>query len=250
MSPTSDPIVVLETVAARAWPAAETARLGGWRLFASSGFSGRINACWPLEDPGLEVQAAIAWVEAWYAERRLPPLFKVVDSACAPLDLTMRLAARGYRPRTATIMMTGDVAYREDGGVAVVDVVDDAFAAVFAATAHDPADARERLETLARIPWPRAFARAEADGGPAAIGAGATEGEWTGVFAMRTDPRFRRRGLARRVLDTLLARAAAAGAKRAWLQVEADNTAAIALYEAAGFSEAYRYGYWFRPERA
>ena len=29
-----------------------------------------------------------------------------------------------------------------------------------------------------------------------------------------------------------------------WLQVEAENTGAIALYESAGFTEAYRYRYW------
>ena len=246
MSLSSAAIVGLELVAARAWPAARVDALGGWRLYASSGFSGRINACWPLEDPGLAPDTALDTVEGWYAERHLQTLFKVVESACATGDLTSRLAARGYRARTETIMMTGPATGGDHPDVEVVDQVDDTFARVFAATAHDPADARERLETLARIPHPRAFARAAVDGEPAAIGAGATEGDWTGIFAMRTDPRFRRRGLARQVLDRLLASAANAGATRAWLQVESDNPGAIALYRAAGFTEAYRYLYWER----
>ena len=66
------------------------------------------------------------------------------------------------------------------------------------------------------------------------------------MFAMRTDPRFRRQGLARRILASLMAFATGAGASRAWLQVEAENTGAIALYKAAGFAEAYRYRYWRR----
>ncbi len=246
MSRPAKEIVALEDIAARAWPAARLGRLGGWRLYASSGFSGRINACWPLEDPGFSADEAVDQVEAWYAARGLPPLFKIVEAALAPEGLIVGLTALGYRPRTETIMMTGPTATVADPGIRVVRDVDETFAAVFSATASDPGDCAERLETLTRIPRPRGFARADIGGEPAAIGACATEGEHAGVFAMRTDPRFRRRGLARRVLSALLADAAASGATRAWLQVEADNAGAIALYAAAGFSEAYRYRYWER----
>jgi N-acetylglutamate synthase len=52
--------------------------------------------------------------------------------------------------------------------------------------------------------------------------------------------------LARRVLRALLAEAKGLGAERAWLQVEADNAAAIALYADEGFEPAYLYRYWTR----
>ena len=237
-------IQALEAISARAWPAARSTGLGGWRLHASAGFSGRINACWPLGDPGDELDGAIARVESWYESHALPPLFKIVDAACVPPTLPERLVALGYRPHTETIMMIGPTVGSPAPGVVVGEVVDDDFAAVFAATAHGAGDARERLETLERVPRPRAFARLDATGSPAAIGACAAEGDWAGVFAMRTDPRFRRQGLARRILASLTAFAASAGAARAWLQVEAVNTGAIALYQGAGFTEAYRYRYW------
>jgi ribosomal protein S18 acetylase RimI-like enzyme len=48
------------------------------------------------------------------------------------------------------------------------------------------------------------------------------------------------------VLSTLLAHAEQSGARRAYLQVEAANLGAVELYRRAGFSEAYRYGYWVR----
>ncbi len=239
-------ILALETVSARAWPAARATGLGGWRLHASAGFSGRINACWPLGDPGADLDDAIAQVESWYERHGLPSLFKIVDAACVPATLPATLASMGYRPHTETIMMIGPVAGPPDPAVVVGDIVDPDFAAVFAATADGPGDARERLETLGRVPRPRAFARLDAAGSPAAIGACAAEDEWAGVFAMRTDPRHRRQGLARRILGSLMGFAAGAGATRAWLQVEAVNAGAIALYEAAGFSEAYRYRYWER----
>ena len=235
----------LEPIAARAWPAAREGRIGGWRLYASSGYSGRINACWPLADPGMSVGDAIAAVEAWYAERSLPPLFKIVDGGGASAALHDALERLGYRPRTQTLMMVGPLGGEADAEVRVTDRLDEAFAAVFAAAgAGNPDDARERLEALGRIAPPRAFARLDAGGEAAAIGACAIEGSSAGVFAMRTDPRHRRQGLARRILNALMARAGEAGATRAYLQVEAENGAALALYEAAGFAEAYRYRYW------
>jgi ribosomal protein S18 acetylase RimI-like enzyme len=52
--------------------------------------------------------------------------------------------------------------------------------------------------------------------------------------------------LARRVLRALLAEAKGLGADRAWLQVEADNAPAVALYADEGFEPGYRYSYWTR----
>ena len=134
----------LEAIAARAWPAAEQARIGGWRLYASSGYSGRINACWPLADPGESLAAAIAAVEAWYAARALPPLFKIIDRA-AEATLIAALEARGYRARTTTLMMVGPLGNETDAGVRISDQVDETFAAVFAsAGSGELGDTRER----------------------------------------------------------------------------------------------------------
>ncbi|HEX4741758.1 MAG TPA: GNAT family N-acetyltransferase [Caulobacteraceae bacterium] len=236
----------LEPVTARAWRAAEETSLGGWRLNASRGVSGRINACWPIAAPGRPAAAALAEVEAWYAARGLPARFKIVDGLCEPADLAERLGASGYRSGKETLVMTGPIAARADARVQVLDEPDERFASVFAGASTDPLDTQERLEALARTPAPRGFALAELAGEPAAIGACAIDSPWVGIFAMRTLPEFRRQGLARDVLDSLLAKAAALGATSAWLQVEADNAAARWLYEAAGFEEAYRYRYWAR----
>jgi len=240
-------IAVLEGVAARGWPAEREGRIGAWRLHASSGYSGRINACWPLGDPSRDLDAAIDAVEAWYVEQGLPPLFKAIDTA-ASVNVLDALAERLYRPRTTTLVMVAPAAACEVTGIRLTSELDDGFAAVFLsagpAGSADPGDARERLATLARVPAPRAFATGSPAGKPIAIGAAAVEGAWAGVFAMRTDPAHRRRGLARRVLAALTSFAAEQRAKRVYLQVEAGNAPAIALYQAAGFVEAYRYRYW------
>ncbi|MDR3513285.1 MAG: GNAT family N-acetyltransferase [Caulobacteraceae bacterium] len=239
----------IEPVAARAWPPEAVETLGGWRLHASSGFSGRSNCCWPIGAPDRPIEAAVDAAEAWYAARDLPPLFKPVD-APASEPLIQALAARGYRPRTKTLVMTGPLADGDAGPALVSDLVGEGFAGLFAAVQDDPADAAERIGTLRRIAAPRAFASVEIDGRTAAIGACAVEGGWAGIFGMRTTPDHRRQGLARAVIAALSDAAREAGARRAYLQVEADNGGAIRLYESLGFAPAYGYRYWDRRDDA
>lgn len=237
---------VLEPLADDAWPARERARLGGWRLNASSGRSMRINACWPLAAPDRDPDVALDAIEAWFAARGLPPRFKLTDGVVAPADLPERLALRGYAPCKETVVMLGPTGGAGDPAVWVTAQPDAAFEVVFTASAGDPEDGRERLEALGRIPAPARFARLDIDGAAAAIGASAIGGGFVGVFGMRTTPDHRRKGLARRVLRALLAEARGLGAERAWLQVEAENAPAIALYADEGFEPAYAYRYWTR----
>lgn len=207
----------------------------------------RTNACWPLEEPDREVEAALDATEGWFGSRGLPPRFKLTEGATAPADLPTRLARRGYQACKRTLVLTGSTAGQPDGAVRMSDRPDSGFEAVFTASAAgNVADARERLETLARIPAPARFASLDLGGATAALGACAIEGQWAGLFGMRTVPEQRRKGLARRVFATLLAEAAQLGASHAYLQVEADNAPALALYGSEGFQPAYAYEYWVR----
>ena len=74
------------------------------------------------------------------------------------------------------------------------------------------------------------------------------DGEYAGIFEVATRPDRRRRGLARTVTRAALRWARDNGAQRAWLQVESDNDAALALYGGQGFREAYRYHYRAAPD--
>jgi ribosomal protein S18 acetylase RimI-like enzyme len=238
---------VLEPVAARAWPAARSRTLGDWSLYATDGHSMRINACWVAGDPGLPLEAALDEVEAWYRAQGQRPIFKCGLGPQSVEPLALALAARGFGCGKETLVMTGPVGEGPaDGAVSVSAALDLGFGAVFSAIAQDPGDAAERLGALDRIAAPRFFAQIHLEGEPAAIGACAVEGPWVGIFGMRTAPQARRRGLAGKILSTLLARAREAGAGRAYLQVEASNLGAIPLYERAGFEVGYRYYYWDR----
>ena len=239
---------VLEPIAARGWRAAECDELGGWRLHASAGQSGRINSCWPLAPPDRPAGAAIAAVERWYRARGLPPKFKIAGARTAPPDLEARLARRGYVAGAPTLTMVGALVGEPDPRTTIEPRPGGAYRRLFADPSFgDGADARERLEALGRMPAPRGFASISLNGAAAAIGACVVDGEWAGVIGMRTAPGHRRRGLARRVLRALSDFARRNGASRGYLQVEAANAPAIGLYRSEGFETGYAYRYWTKP---
>jgi putative acetyltransferase len=62
------------------------------------------------------------------------------------------------------------------------------------------------------------------------------------IKRMWTDPAYRRRGLARRVLDLLEAEAAARGYRRRRLETGLAQPEAVALYEAMGWVRGEGYG--------
>ncbi len=98
---------------------------------------------------------------------------------------------------------------------------------------------------------PGVFALAAVDQGPVGLilmRAVAGEAE---VLTLAVEPAHRRRGVARALLEAGLAQAAVAGAQTCFLEVAADNAAAIALYRSAGFEPAgRRAGYYQRPAAA
>jgi ribosomal protein S18 acetylase RimI-like enzyme len=85
--------------------------------------------------------------------------------------------------------------------------------------------------------WAIAFV----EGRPAAVGVVAIERGWAGLLGIYVVASGRRRGLARQISNSLMAYAQGRGARRAWLQVEQMNAAALPLYAALGFRTAYAY---------
>lgn len=69
------------------------------------------------------------------------------------------------------------------------------------------------------------------------------------VLTLAVAPEARRRGLGRKLVARFLYQARLRGAGSAFLEVSAENAAAIALYESAGFAAAgRRKGYYATPE--
>jgi ribosomal protein S18 acetylase RimI-like enzyme len=77
-----------------------------------------------------------------------------------------------------------------------------------------------------------------------ACGLAKLEGAHAGLFAVNTAPAHRRQGRGRTIVAALLAEASRQGSKVAYLQVTAENEAALALYRPFGFAPVY--DYWYR----
>jgi len=72
------------------------------------------------------------------------------------------------------------------------------------------------------------------------------EGE---ILTLGVAPAWRRRGVARGLVEDLIVRALAVGAQRLLLEVAADNTAALALYTSLGFErQGIRRHYYRRAQ--
>ncbi len=244
----------VEAVAALGWQGLETERLGGWLLRAAGGWTGRANSALPLGDPGLDPEAAIDAVVAWYTERGLTPQFQVPVPLAADLD--DRLAARGWDCPYGVggiHLMTGDVAaILQAAGPDRDDLPPVTLSAAPSAGWLGVYRYREAplppvaTEVLTRAAAP-VFAEVVLDGETVATGRGAVDAGWLGIFAMETTDAARRRGLARHVMLTLIRHARTAGARHVYLQVSADNTGAVALYRGLGLTMHHHYHYRRAP---
>ncbi len=245
---------LLERLILEAWPARERAALHGWTLLADAGVTGRVNAIAPLAFDGADLDSAIDAAVAWQATRRSAPCFRIADGVCAPPDLPERLAQRGWGPHTPTLVMTAPINEARAALTTATAARDilltphllPAIEAIIRETAASAAEYAERRAIADRTPQPRRFALLERDGGAAATGLCVIVGDHAAIFLMRTHPAHRRQGLARAILSALLDWAHTEGAMHAFLQVEAANAPAIALYRDAAFEPAYSYRYW-RP---
>ncbi|NUP40299.1 MAG: GNAT family N-acetyltransferase, partial [Streptomyces sp.] len=245
----------LDRAAARAWPPVESVRLGEWELRAAGGFTRRANSALPLGDPGVPVEDALRQVTAWYAERGLPAYIQVSTGAEGTQELlAAELAAHGWVREVSVDIRIAALAPIADKDADVSRVtlsrdIDDAWLARYQRSASgEPSP--EVLRVLRGGPsvWFATITTSDdASGVPAAIGRCVVDGRWAGFTAVETDPLLRRQGLASAVMTALARKALEEGASAAYLQVEADNDGARALYEGMGFSTHHRYHHWRGP---
>jgi GNAT superfamily N-acetyltransferase len=243
--PDLDVVRRLETVSARSWPALETASLGGWQLRAAGGVTRRINSAWPRAGSTLTVDQLLRATESWYTARGLLPRIQL-SPANEPADLAEHLLdpASGWSIGGETLVLTGPVGGAPHPAVEVSPVLTEDWFRVASITAGKhfggglEATGRAVLQGISTT---CAYAVAAVDGDPVAVGRAVADGDDVGVFSMGTLPERRGEGHARRVLDALRQWAADQGASRLWLAVDADNTAALALY--GGMTPAFTYAY-------
>jgi len=252
--PCTEPLEVSELVALadRGWPAPETVSVAGWSARFAAGVTKRANSVWPREAVG-DAVTAIEQVEPLYRARGIRPAFQLTDSDRA-LERTLR--ARGYDAVDETLIMvrtgchelqhthaetTGSVRFADEPAEEWLEVWWDVDGRGGAAER----EVARRIMT--GVPALYATLSDGGDGSVACVGRLALVGGRGGLYAVATRADARRRGHARTLLMALIAAAADRGMSDLWLQVLADNTAAVALYRSLGFSPAGGYRYLVAP---
>jgi len=92
------------------------------------------------------------------------------------------------------------------------------------------------------------FASIADDDGQAAVARGVLTDGWLGVTALTVDQSRRRGGLGRHLMADLTRWAVHRGAHCAYLQVAAENDAALRLYDTLGYVRHHPYHYRRAPQ--
>ena len=242
------------------WPPARVVDVDGWRVGLSGGLTRRANSVLPLGTPP-DVTETLDRVEKLYAQEGQPSIVRVCRAA--PRGLDDLLALRDYE-----VMSRSDVLVRELDGfeprhgavrtaagpvrVSVADKPSDEWLAAWSgskARLHATGAAAEADDTSLRLARtvlggaPAVYLTATDATGLVGVIRAAFAEDWVALSCLVVAHGARRHGLGRFLTQRALDEGAQRGARRAFLQVEAENTAAGALYTALGFQPAERYVY-------
>ncbi len=227
--------------------------LDGWLVRFSPGKAKRARCVHALASGRLSVVHKLARAEAVYAAAQLPMVVRITPFT-RPAGLDGELAARGFGAIDDTrVMIAPRLTHlrapalpKLAGGLAWAAIGHAAMAEAVGALRGSPlAQRAAHAERLAGSPVPftaLAIKRSE-DGVLVACGQSASEGDLVGLYDVFVNETMRGQGLANVLCAKLLTNAREAGAKSAYLQVEADNHAARAVYAKLGFADGYGYHY-------
>jgi ribosomal protein S18 acetylase RimI-like enzyme len=219
----------------------------GWLLPFDSGTVGRAKSAVPLSHDAPD-PSVLAQIEARYAAHGLPAALRIPEAAAFATfrEALERRAFEGGRPTQVHWAALSDIPRaRGNDTVLIAPAPADGWASVFLGEGFDPVDGASRVKTLSRAPQ-ALFASVREEGRTVAAGMASFSHGWASVHGMRTAQDCRGRGLAQSVLAALADAARAKGYERMFLQVEAHNAAALALYRRCGFKLAWTYAYWLK----
>ena len=219
-------IRAVEHAAALAWPGTEQHWLDGWLLRAAGGATSRANSAVPL-DVSATLQALPGIVD-WYSQRGL----------AAWLALPERLlAVRAAGIKATRVMVTDLAGALPATGVELAPEPSPGWLAIYErdvppAVLTAVVDGTVVFASIAGVAVGRGAVTTAPDGT-----------RWLGISSVRVAEDQRRRGHARTVCAALMHWGAARGATRSYIEVLADNAAAVTLYESMGFRLHHTHSY-------
>lgn len=235
-----------EAAGFRAWPAASTHYDGTWAIRLTAGLaSRRLNSINPLDpfDEG-NLMERLARAKRRFEAYGRPPTFRLSPLA-GPL-LRSFLDEAGWSRLSESLVMRLDLGDDALAGALPQIPLKDMGRFITAAIgigSLDPASRPGLSELISSIQPEAGLFVVEHQGEPVSTAICVHDGSLAGLFEIATADSMRGRGFGRRAILSALKWAHSRGARQGWLQVEADNAAALGLYHSLGFRELYRYHY-------
>lgn len=243
-SPSDIDAIERATIAAVAHDVHEV--IGPWILGLRPGSIGRAHSAAPLSHNLVRDEGLITRIEAAYRARSMGAVFRLPEVE-GLAGVAEALAARGYAPTQPTLVMGADLSdvakVADPTPVILLERPDDAWASVFLGEGFDPDDGAQRVAVLSNSPG-AVFAAVRDTAGTHAVGVLSLSDGWASLHGMRTVQGRRGQGLAGQVAARLAKVGLERGLTQVFLQVEAGNAPALALYGRAGFAPLWRYHYW------
>jgi N-acetylglutamate synthase len=239
----------VEEACLNAWPSPRQVVFDKWLLRRSGGPTRRTNSVNPLRARSHDPTTIIEAAQRLYHASNQPALFRVPSMAHG-MDPPLERA--GFLAEGETCTLMADL-----GDALLADLHD---VAIAGAPGTEWLSAKRRLTPVSdgghqvylamvdAIALPKAFAAVRHQGQIVSVAYGAIHEDLLVVESVATDAGFRQQGFGYRTVGSLIGWARREGARKACLQVAADNVAGRALYRKLGFdTELYRYHY--RRER-
>ncbi|MFA5903412.1 MAG: GNAT family N-acetyltransferase [Desulfobacula sp.] len=244
-------IRLLEEITLNAWPALQTLHMDGWVVRFANGYTKRANCVNPLYASVEPLKRKIEACEKLYFKRGLKSVFKITP-ASLPAELDAVLAGTGYGREARTglqVLSLDQWALDRDKGV---ELYSDFAADWHGAYCMMNGIAPEHHETVGRLLelqfQDKRLAVLRREGKVVACGLGVKQDRFLGIFDIVVNPKMRRQGFGKAVVEGLLAWGKQEGARTAYLQVTIENEPARKLYDQMGFHEEYQY--WYRVKGA
>ena len=235
-APLSQRIIELEKLSDLTWPAEQVIEYGGWRLRISDGFSMRANSVLPIGEPPVDLAVAVDQVKSNYREKKLRPTFSIPLPLFEELD--SYLEKNGWDIKIDANFLIRDIGVIEVSSYPqfMIEISD------YPSKTWLEVNSDQPLEKLMGR-YPARYGAIKSGGKYIAIGRIATSDSWSIVTRLFVDPSFRGQGVARILMNNLLAAAKNDGATKVALQVDNENGAALALYQSMGFRTHHKFVY-------
>jgi ribosomal protein S18 acetylase RimI-like enzyme len=230
-----------------AWPAPRRETIGDWLVQFAPGVSRRANSANPSRFPIRDLDSTMAECERRYRAANQPVLFRVLSTTESAV--AKRLDQLGYTSEGETTTLHAPIEATErvrDSEVLLTAKPEAVWLdTMTSAQGHTGERASTYRAIVGAIALPTAFVALRHEDQLASLAYGAIHDGFMMCESVITRAAYRNRGYVRRLLTTLFAWGAEQKAQTVCLQVQTDNTPAVALYRGLGLKNTL-YSYHYR----